>query len=286
MTVTVTPLSDALAAEISGVNLTQKISAADVDAIHQAWLDHLVIFFRGQGLSDEDQIRFAEAIGPVGDYMRPNTLRTDAMAERHRAVMFVSNIKENGEPIGALPDGEMMFHTDTGYDSNPHKATTLYAVEIPSTGGNTIFCNQYKVYNALPERLRGLLEGREAHNAYEFGTMIKTKERYDAPEMRSATHPIFRPHSETGRMTVYVNELMTEEIVGLPAAQSREVLEEIFALQKEPRFLYEHVWRVGDLVMWDNRCTLHARTDFPADQRRLLRRVTIAEGAPTTLPMD
>jgi taurine dioxygenase len=282
MTVTVTPLSDALAAEISGVDLTQQLSAADVDAIHQAWLDHLVIFFRGQDLSDDDQIRFAEAFGPVGDYMRPNTLRTDAMAERHRAVMFVSNIKENGEPIGALPDGEMMFHTDTGYDSNPHKATTLYAVEIPATGGNTIFCNQYKVYDALPERLRNLVEGREAYNAYEFGTMIKTKTRYDTPEMRSATHPILHPHSETGRMTVYVNELMTEEIVGLPEAQSREVLEEIFALQKEPRFLYEHVWRVGDLVMWDNRCTLHARTDFPADQRRLLRRVTIAEGAPTS----
>lgn len=281
MPITVTPLSDALAAEISGVDLKQGLSAADAATIYQAWLDHLVIFFRGQDLSDEDQIRFAEAFGPVGDYMRPNTLRSDAMAERHRAVMFVSNIKENGEPIGALPDGEMMFHTDTGYDSNPHKATTLYAVEIPATGGNTIFCNQYKVYEAMPDRLRALLDGREARNAYEFGTMIKTKDRYDAPEMRSAVHPVFRPHNETGRMTVFVNELMTEDIIGLPEAQSREILAEIFALQKEPRFLYEHVWRDGDLVMWDNRCTLHARTDFPASERRLLRRVTIAEGAPT-----
>ncbi len=280
MAVTITPLSDALGAEISGIDLTQKLSTTDIEAIHQAWLDHLVVVIRGQTLSDDDQIRFAEAIGPVGDYLRPGTLRTSVMAERHRAVMFVSNIRENGEPIGALPDGEMMFHTDTGYDSAPHKATTLYAVEIPSVGGNTIFCNQYRVYDALPARLRSLLESRDARNAYEFGTTIKTKDRYDAPEMRSAVHPVFRPHSETGRMTVYVNELMTEEIVGLPEAQSREALAEIFALQKEPRFLYEHVWRVGDLVMWDNRCTLHARTDFPAEERRLLRRVTIAEGAP------
>jgi taurine dioxygenase len=203
------------------------------------------------------------------------------MTDRKRPVMFVSNIVENGEPIGALPDGEMWFHTDTGYARNPHKATTLYAVEIPTSGGNTIFSNQYAVHDALPDRLRRKLEGREAYNAYEFGTMIKTKGRYDAPETRSAVHPVFRPHSETGRMTVYVNELMTEEIIGLSQAESRALLDEVFALQREPRFLYEHVWRVGDLVMWDNRCTLHARTDFPRDQRRLLRRVTVEDSVST-----
>jgi taurine dioxygenase len=194
------------------------------------------------------------------------------MVERNRAIMFVSNIVENGEPIGALPDGEMWFHTDTGYAQNPHKATTLYAVELPSTGGNTIFSNQYAVHDALPDRLRAKLQGREARNAYEFGTMIKTKERYDAPETRTAIHPVFRPHNETGRMTVYVNELMTEEIVGLPEAESRAVLEEIFALQREKRFLYEHVWRVGDLVMWDNTSVMHRRNAFGADQRRHLKR--------------
>jgi taurine dioxygenase len=193
--------------------------------------------------------------------------------------MFVSNIVENGEPIGTLPDGEMMFHTDTGYAQNPHKATTLYAVELPDSGGHTIFSNQYAVYDALPDALRQTLTGRDARNAYEFGTMIKTKDRYDAPETATAIHPIFRPHSETGRMTVYVNELMTEEIIGLPEDESRAALDEVFALQREPRFLYEHVWQLGDLVMWDNRCTLHARTDFPRDQRRLLRRITIEDSA-------
>ena len=109
---------------------------------------------------------------------------------------------------------------------------------------------------------------------------IKTKDRYDAPETRTAVHPVFRPHSETGRMTVYVNELMTEQIIGLDATESRETLDEIFALQRAPRFLYEHVWQLDDLVMWDNRCTLHARTDFPPDQRRLLRRVTVEDATP------
>jgi len=279
-TMTVTPLSDALGAEISGVDLTRPLDAATVDAINRAWLDHLVILVRGQTLSEDDHLRFAGYFGPAGDYQRPDTLKSKAMVERNRAIMFVSNIVENGEPIGALPDGEMWFHTDTGYAQNPHKATTLYAVEIPSTGGNTIFSNQYAVFDALPGRLRAKLAGREARNAYEFGTMIKTKERYDAPETRTAVHPVFRPHNETGRMTVYVNELMTEEIVGLPAGESRATLEEIFALQRETRFLYEHVWRIGDLVMWDNRCTLHARTDFPRAERRLLRRITVEDRTP------
>jgi len=279
MSIKVTKLSPALGAEISGVDLTAPLDAAMVKAINDAWLEHLVIVFRGQRLSDEDQVRFGEYFGPVGDYLRPDSLRTEAMKDRHRSVMFVSNIKENGIPIGTLPDGEMMFHTDTGYAQNPHKATTLYAVELPDTGGHTIFSNQYAVYDALPDRLRERLKGCKAKNAYEFGTTIKTKARYDAPETRTAIHPVFRPHSETGRMTVYVNELMTEEIIGLSDDESRAVLEELFALQREPRFLYEHVWKPGDFVMWDNRCTLHARTDFPSDQRRLLRRITVEDTA-------
>ena len=280
MGITVTPLSPALGAEISGVDLTRKLDAETVAAIHQAWLDQLVIVIRGQELSDDDQIRFAEYFGPVGDYLRPGVLRNDAMAARHKAVMFVSNIVENGEPIGALPDGEMMFHTDTGYDSAPHKATTLYAMEIPSSGGNTIFSNQYMVHDALPDDLKSTLDGRDAFNAYEFGTTIKTKDRYDADGRPEAVHPVFRPHSDTRRLTVYVNELMTEHVIGLGDAESRAALDRLFALQREPRFLYEHVWRAGDLVMWDNRCTLHARTDFPPEERRLLRRVTVAEGTP------
>ena len=105
-------------------------------------------------------------------------------------------------------------------------------------------------------------------------------EKYDGPELRTAVHPIFRPHSETGRPTVYVNELMTESIEGLTESESRDSLHEIFALQREKRFCYEHVWAKGDLVMWDNRCTLHARTDFSRNERRLLRRVTIEDTAP------
>ena len=278
--VAIKPLSNACGAEIIGVDLAKPISPEVAAEINRAWLDHCVVVVRGQELAEIDHVNFAGAFGPVGYNLRPDTLRNDAMKERHPSVVFVSNIVENGEPIGTLPDGEMMFHTDTGYDQNPHKATTLYAIEIPSEGGNTIFSNQYSVYDALPEQLKSLLEGRNAQHAYEFGVMIKDKVKYDGPEVRTAVHPIFRPHSETGKLTVNANALMTESIEGLSDAESRAVLDEIFALQKEKRFCYEHVWQKGDLVMWDNRCTLHARTDFPRNERRLLRRVTIQDAAP------
>ena len=278
--VAIKPLSNACGAEIIGVDLAKPISPEVAAEINRAWLDHCVLVVRGQELAEIDHVNFAEAFGPVGYNLRPDTLRNDAMKERHPSVVFVSNIVENGESIGTLPDGEMMFHTDTGYDQNPHKATTLYAIEIPSEGGNTIFSNQYSVYDALSEQLMGLLEGRNAQHAYEFGVMIKNKEKFDGPEVRTAVHPVFRPHSETKKLTVYVNELMTESIEGLSDAESRAALDEIFALQKEKRFCYEHVWQKRDLVMWDNRCTLHARTDFPRNERRLLRRVTIQDAAP------
>ena len=275
----VIPLSNACGAEILGVDLTKPMTRELALEINTAWLEHCVVLIRGQNPTGEQQINFCGAFGTVGDYLRPGSLRSQKMNERHRAVMFVSNILKNGEPIGTLPNGEMMFHTDTGYDQNPHKATTLCAIEIPDQGGNTIFSNQYLVFDALPKRLKNLLRDKKAKNAYEFGTMIKTKKNYSGKNIRSAVHPIIRMHTETGRMAVYVNELMTEKIIGLPSKESRNVLNEIYLLQKESRFCYEHIWQVGDLIMWDNRCTLHARTDFPNNQRRLLRRVTIEDSA-------
>ncbi len=191
--------------------------------------------------------------------------------------MLVSNIREDGQPIGAHPDGEMMWHTDTAYTSSPHKATTLFGVEVPETGGNTKFSNQYLVYDALPAALKQRLAGAKAMNAYEFGTTVKDFERYDRASVPHHAHPVFRKHPETRRTAVYVCPLMTEEIIGCGQAESTAVLAEIYAIQGRDEFVYEHVWRAGDLVMWDNRCLLHARTDFPRDQRRLLRRVTISD---------
>jgi taurine dioxygenase len=277
MAVTVTPLSPACGAEIGGVDLRQPLDAGTIAAVRKAWLEHLVIAVRGQDLTPADQKRFAGGFGKVGDYMRPKERQHPGHASD--TIMLVSNIREDGRPIGAHPDGEMMWHTDTAYHANPHMATTLFGVEVPDRGGDTCFSNQYLVYDALPEALKKQLRGAMAINAYEFGTTVKTFAKYDRSHVPHCAHPVLRRHPETGRISVYVCPLMTEEIVGLPEDESRAILEEIYAIQRRAEFIYAHKWRPGDLVMWDNRCTMHARTDFPREQRRLLRRVTIEDAA-------
>jgi taurine dioxygenase len=276
--VTVKPLSDACGAEILGIDIRDTISAEDVTTIYQAWLDHLVIVVRGQhDVTPPEQKAFCSNFGKIGEYNRPKDRQHPKYASDE--IMLVSNVRVDGQVIGAHPDGEMMWHTDTPYLATPHKATTLYGVEIPVIGGDTKFSNQYKVYDALPQVLKKKLAGRMAMNCYEFGTTVKTFEKYDRETVPHHPHPVFRKHPETGRTAVYVCPLMTEEIIDLDEDEGKAILEEIYAIQERADFVYPHKWRVGDFVMWDNRCLLHARTNFPRDQRRLLRRVTIGDEA-------
>ena len=279
MAVTVTPLADACGAQISGIDMRQKPSLKDVEQIYEAWLKHLVIVIRDQsGISPADQKMFCGNFGKIGEYNRPKERQHPKYASDE--IMLVSNVREDGRVIGAHPDGEMMWHTDTPYLSNPHKATTLYGVEIPKVGGNTLFSNQYMVYNALPATLRERLAGAKAMNAYEYGTTIKTFESYDRAAVPHHAHPVFRKHPETGRAAVYVCPLMTEEIIGLDSAESKSILAKIFAIQCLDKFVYEHVWRAGDLVMWDNFTCQHARTYFDPNKTRILRRVAVAGSRP------
>ncbi len=278
MAVTVTKLGEACGAEISGVSMRDELSAEDAATIYQAWLDHQVIVLRGQtDITPDDQKKFCGYFGKIGEYNRPKERQHPKYASDE--IMLVSNVRLDGRVIGAHPDGEMMWHTDTPYLRNPHKATTLYGVEIPNVGGDTRFSNQYMVYDALSDDIKSKLAGRMAMNCYEFGTTVKTFEKYDREAVPHHPHPVFRKHPETGRTAVYVCPLMTEEIIGMDENEGKALLDEIYALQREDRFVYAHKWRVGDFVMWDNRCLLHARTDFPREQRRLLRRVTISDEA-------
>src|SRR5262249_11896265 len=192
---------------------------------------------------------------------------------KHPAVMLISNIREDGKPIGALPDGEMHFHTDQCHREIPAKATMLYALEIPSRGGNTLFANAYTAYETLPDDIKRRIAGRGALNAYDTDTTTRSGSYEGAGS--SYWHPVVRTHPDTGRKALYVNRLMTREIEGLPRPESEALLQRLFDHQEQPKFVYEHVWRRGDILMWDNRCTLHARTNFSAGARRLLRRVTI-----------
>jgi alpha-ketoglutarate-dependent taurine dioxygenase len=265
----VRPLSPALGAEIVGVDLAQEIDDRTFAQIRDAWHEHLVILLRDQELSEDDQVRFAEKFGP------PAVIHTKQFVRNHPAVMLISNIREDGKPIGALPDGEMHFHTDQCHQERPAMASMLYAIEVPRAGGNTLFANGYNAYETLPDALKLRIAGRKALNAYDYDTAAMKRGTDLADGVPSCVHPVVRTHPATGRKALYVNRLMTVRIEGLPADESDALLDTLFAHQERRDFVYEHVWRPGDLLMWDNRCTLHARTDFSPDERRLMRRVTI-----------
>ncbi len=274
MALTITPLSDACGAEIGGVDLTLALDAETAAAIRRAWLDHLVVVFRGRALSQDDQERFCRAFGA---FERVKSGR--AMDDDNPHVMYVSNVRDEGL-VTTLEDGEMWFHSDQCYFEQPVWATTLYAEEVPSRGGNTRFANCYAAYDTLPEDIKRRLAGRRALNAYDYGDQMLVK---DAPRPADApqfVHPVIRTHPETGRKAIYVNRLMTEHIVDMDAGESRELLETLYGHVEQPRFVYEHIWRPHDLVMWDNRCTLHARTDFDPVVRRKLRRMRIKGDRP------
>ena len=276
------PLSPALGIEIVGLDLRRPIDAATAERLREAWRQGLILLFRDQSLSEDEQLAVARHFGEIQGRIRPEATRKEAGRTKNPEVMLVSNIRENGRPIGSLPDGEMHFHSDMCFIEIPAKGTFLYAIEIPRQGGDTLFLNMYRAYETLPEATKARLVGLRALNSFSHGysgaTVRGTNTRN--PEDRHAIHPVVRTHPETGRQALYVNRLMTWEIEGMDDAESNDLLDELFDHIEQETFIYRHKWRVGDLVLWDNRCTLHARTDFSSAERRLLRRVVIQGDKP------
>ena len=272
MSMQIEPLSPALGARITGVDLREPLDGETFRRIHQAALDHLVLLFPGQEIGVEDQLRFTGMFGDVGARNRPTP-----MPEGERVpptVMLVSNIRVDGKPIGSLPDGEMMFHADGAYTERPKRFTMLYAIDVPATGGDTKFANLYEAYEALPDDLKRRLAGCHAEQVFYSDSVQKHEPA--GPLSGSWVHPVFIEHPETGRTALFVSRLMTTRIIELPEDESAAVLEQLYNHTEKPEFVYEHAWTPGDLVMWDDRCTNHARTHFAKTERRQLRRTTVA----------
>jgi taurine dioxygenase len=241
-----------------------------------------VLVFRGQTLSQDDQLRFASNFGTLGSRKRaPEALRgrAEGTQQDHEKVLLVTNIKVDGKPIGAFGEGEFWFHIDSGYTPRPYRYTFLYALELPSAGGNTLFANMYKAYEAVPAALKRRLAGKKALHIHEYNRARQADHLGDIAGIPHHYHPVFVTHPDTGRKTLFVDRLMTTRIEGLDPAESDAILNELYAIGERREFIFEHVWKLGDFLMWDNRCTIHARTDFPKEERRLLRRCTV-EGEP------
>jgi taurine dioxygenase len=269
----VIPLSKHIGAEIRGIDLRSTLDRDVIHAIHQAWLDHAVLLFRNQSFSQEDLLRVTGYFGELAPLSRPAKFFPKGYARLLPNIMMISNIRENGETIGALPDGEMNFHHDQIHSEVPHKGTLLYSLEVPTYGGDTLFASGYAAYDTLDPAIKRKLTGRRALNYYNYGATIRGDKGVGASNQ--AAHPVFLTHDETGRKAIYVNRLMTVRIEDMPQAESDALLAAIFDHSEKPEFIYRHVWRVGDLIVWDNRCSMHARDDFPSDQRRLMLRTTV-----------
>ena len=274
MSIDITPLSRALGAEIRGLDLKQPLKASTIAEVEDAWHEHIVLVFRDQDLDEDAQLRFAKQFGTLGERARPAERRAEG-ADYNSAIMLVSNVRENGVPIGSLRDGEMWFHHDMSYTEAPYKGTMLYGIEIPSIGGNTKFANMYKAYDKLSEATRDRIRGMRALHIYDFALREKVDIAGDISGYKHKVQPIAVTHPVTGRKALYVNPLITARVEDASSDEGDALLDELFEFTEQPELIYEHVWRPGDLVLWDNWCSCHARTDFPETERRLLRRCTI-----------
>lgn len=274
------PLTPSIGARIEGLDLRDPVGPEIAVALDAALVKYLLLVLPGQDLDEDDQARFAGLFGPVGRHLRPQSERSTEDGNRNPAVMMVTNERRNGKPVGYLPDGELMFHTDSCFREIPQRAVSLYGIDVTRTGGETVFVSACRLYETMPQDLRDRLIGKRAVNAFEFGVGYKTVERFDRSKVPFWSHPVLARDARDGRPYVYANPLMTEEIEGLDETESRAILTILFDRIATCEERYVHRWSPGDLLIWDNRRALHARTDFPPDQPRKLRRIPVDDATP------
>jgi taurine dioxygenase len=279
--VRVRPTGAALGADIEGVDLAGALAPETVDAIKQAWGDHLVLRVRGQNLSDDDLMRFSRQFGELD--WAPIAAANDA-PEGRQYIMVVSNVVENGQPIGQLGAYEAVWHTDMSYVAAPPSASALYSLEAPPSGGNTGFCNMYLAYDTLPAGLRHDIEGRLCrHDASRNSAGELRRGFVDAPDptqVVGAEHPVVRTHPVTGRKALFLGRRPNAYIPGLPLADSEALLDALWAHCTKPEFAWYQQWRKGDLILWDNRCVMHRRDAFDPAARRVMHRTQIKGDRP------
>ncbi|MEC8136699.1 MAG: TauD/TfdA family dioxygenase [Pseudomonadota bacterium] len=254
--------------EILGVDLSAAMSDGNFDAIKKVWLENKVTVFRDQELSDNELTRFTERFGPLFVHVR-----SQFNDKTRPGIMLISNIKENGRDLGELGNGDLAWHSDQSYSAEPVFATLMYAIEIPTKGGGTWFCDTARAYENLPEATKARIDGLKQNFSIEVTVetqhvALTEKQRQLKPPV---THPLVRTHPELGRKSLYLSPAHSKGLADLPADEGAALLAELEDWAGQPEFTYMHKWRVGDVVMWDNTSTMHRRDAFSADERRLLK---------------
>ena len=281
--VSAVPTGAALGAEVRGIDL-RHVTDAQFDAIHRAWLAHSVLLFRGQALSDDDLVAFSRRCGDLG--WAPAQENGRRFVEGKPEIYIVSNVLgPDGQAIGSLGAGEAVWHTDMSYLERPPEASMLYALEVPPAGGDTHFCSMYAAYEELPEALKQRIAGlRVKHDGtYNSGGFLRAgMTPTDGPRtspLPPAPAGVPAP-GDGGAAMLYLGRRRNAYVDGLPLEESEALLDELWGYATRAEIAWAHRWRPGDLVLWDNRCTMHRRDPFDAASRRVMHRTRVKGEAP------
>ena len=272
--VEIIPTRAMLGAEVQCGDL-RTLDDQGIAALRQAWLDNLVIVVRGQTLSDPELMAFGRRMGDLDS--APLAKTGNEKARAHEEVIVVSNVMEDGKPIGVLRDAEVVWHSDNSYRDTPLSFSALYALEIPPAGGNTGFANMYRALETLPIDLRKRIDGLSIKHDMTYNSAGDLRDGFkpvtDVRDAPGPLHPIVRTHAETGYNALYLGRRPNAYIDGLPVAESEELLNALWSHATQPDLTWHHRWKVGDLVMWDNRCVMHYRAPFDGGHRRVMHRI-------------
>jgi alpha-ketoglutarate-dependent taurine dioxygenase len=289
MSIEVVPFEAGLGADIRGVDIREPLSSDDRDAIRTAWLDHLVLRFRDQPLTDEQHMAFTRQFGelefnPAALIAKQYGVETQTDGRRREVpaeISVISNIIENGKAIGGLGDGEAFWHTDSSFVDVPPAASLLRSLEVPpqSAGGSTYFLNMYSAYETLPANLKERIAGLQAIHAATHSSGGKAHKGFetiaDVSKVPGARQPLVRTHPETGRKALFLGRRINAYILGLAVEDSEALLDELWAQTTQQKFTWRQDWRADDLVWWDNRCAMHRRDAFDPASRRLMHRTQL-----------
>lgn len=271
-----------LGAAVIGLDLSRPLSTDDFQRLHRAHLDHHVLVFRDQRITPAEQVAFSRRFGPL----QIHVLRNFQLPQQPE-VLIVSNIRENGQPIG-LGDAGAYWHSDLSYKETPSLGSMLHAQELPEEGGDTLFANQHTAWDALPDDLKREVEGLQAEHWY-LAKYEELRQRNpfrpqlsqaQIDEVKPVVHPVVRTHPETGRKALFVSEHFTTRIVGVSEGRSRELLAALFDHGTRAEHVYRHQWQPHDMVFWDNRSLMHLAAGCPDHLRRKLYRTTIEGDVP------
>ena len=274
-------LGETFAAEIQGLDLSQPIDDATFATLYKAWTDHAVLRFRNQKLDDDHLATFSRRFGELDN--APVGAKGAGFA-RHRAdIAVISNIVENGKSVGGLGNSELVWHQDMSYAELPPKASLLYGIETPPTGGETFFYDLYKAYETLPgdlkQRIGGLSCKHDATRNSSGQLREGFAESYANADRPGAVHPLAVRHPDSDRVSLYLGRRPNAWVVGLSDAESDELLDQLWAHVEGGPYKWAQQWQPGDVVLWDNRCRLHRRNTLDPSLRRRMHRTQVRDTA-------